>query len=61
MKILMQIKYTCEKSPPPHEFSYLKLFKVFHSIFFHVNVICKKLLKSFFFFRTPTMNEPNSQ
>ncbi len=57
------IMYACEKSLPPHELSYIGLFKFFHQNLFHVNAICKKQpydnLGVFFpFFGTPTMNGP---
>jgi hypothetical protein len=35
------IMYECEKSPLTHDLSYIGLFKFFHLILFHVNVICK--------------------
>jgi hypothetical protein len=36
------IMYTCEKSPPLHELSYLGLFKFSYLNLFHINVICRK-------------------
>jgi hypothetical protein len=37
------IMYACEKSPPPHELSYIgRLFNFSLKNLFHVNVICRK-------------------
>jgi hypothetical protein len=38
--------YVCEKSLAPHELGYLGLFKLAHSIFFHVIVISKNSPKN---------------
>lgn len=52
-KYWWKIKYTCEKSPTPYEFSYLNLFNFFHSNAFHVNVICKTFLDFLYIFWNP--------
>jgi hypothetical protein len=42
LKYSFTIMYECENSLLTHELSYIGLFKFFHLILFHVNVMCKK-------------------